>query len=334
MRNEECKEERKYQIERENKYSKSMVIGMNRKDIKEEKVDVSKSYYFSNKEWKDFESAGYIEKKEDEREEKVCKEEVNGNEEVKEKDNKDNEEGSKEDCEWKDERNINDDSVKESSVKEKEKEDECINDEENTNNIGIEDKKEEDVVDDKGEEEKKKKDKAIDKEKEKKEAVDDKEKEEKKEEEMVSNKEEEKEDIINDKKEEQKEMIENIFELGEITVNDIMTHRTEVFAINQEDSCAEVIEKVKDEAFSRVPVYNESIDTITGILYLKDLLGVLDDGAKLCQPIKNLARKAMFVPKSCLADDLLVQFKLKRTQIAVVVRGRLLKAEVVRLPFV
>ena len=124
------------------------------------------------------------------------------------------------------------------------------------------------------------------------------------------------EDIIDD---EQKEMIENIFELGELTVNDIMTHRTEVFAINQTDSCGEVIEKVKDEGFSRVPVYNETIDTITGILYVKDLLGVLGDEEKLNQPVKNLARKAMFVPKSCLADDLLVQFKLKRTQIAVVV---------------
>ena len=124
------------------------------------------------------------------------------------------------------------------------------------------------------------------------------------------------EDIIDD---EQKEMIENIFELGELTVNDIMTHRTEVFAINQTDSCGEVIEKVKDEGFSRVPVYNETIDTITGILYVKDLLGVLGDEEKLGQPVKNLARKAMFVPKSCLADDLLVQFKLKRTQIAVVV---------------
>ena len=124
------------------------------------------------------------------------------------------------------------------------------------------------------------------------------------------------EDIIDD---EQKEMIENIFEFGEIAVNDIMTHRTEVFAVNQEDSCADVIEKVKDEAFSRVPVYNETIDTITGILYIKDLLGVMGDVEKLSQPIKTLARKAMFVPKSCLADDLLVQFKLKRMQLAVVV---------------
>ncbi|MBE6895265.1 MAG: HlyC/CorC family transporter [Ruminococcaceae bacterium] len=124
------------------------------------------------------------------------------------------------------------------------------------------------------------------------------------------------EDIIDD---EQKEMIENIFELGEQTVNDIMTHRTEVFAVNQEDSCGEVIEKIKDEGFSRIPVYNETIDTITGILYVKDLLGVIGDEEKLSQPVKTLARKAMFVPKSCLADDLLVQFKLKRTQLAVVV---------------
>jgi len=124
------------------------------------------------------------------------------------------------------------------------------------------------------------------------------------------------EDIIDD---EQKEMIENIFELGEQTVNDIMTHRTEVFAVNQEDSCGEVIEKIKDEGFSRIPVYNETIDTITGVLYVKDLLGVIGDEEKLSQPVKNLARKAMFVPKSCLADDLLLQFKLKRTQLAVVV---------------
>ncbi|MBR5305765.1 MAG: HlyC/CorC family transporter [Oscillospiraceae bacterium] len=124
------------------------------------------------------------------------------------------------------------------------------------------------------------------------------------------------EDIID---EEQKEMIENIFEFGEITVSEIMTHRTEVFAVDGEESCRDVIAKMKEEGFSRIPVYNETIDTITGILYVKDLLGAIGDEEKLSQPVKNLARKAMFVPKSCLADDLLVQFKLKRMQLAVVV---------------
>ena len=124
------------------------------------------------------------------------------------------------------------------------------------------------------------------------------------------------EDIID---EDQKEMIENIFELGELTVSDIMTHRTEVFAVNQDDTCGEAIEKVKNEGFSRIPVYNETIDTITGVLFVKDLLGVIDSEEKLAMPVKDIARKAMFVPKSCLADDLLVQFKLKRMQLAVVV---------------
>lgn len=124
------------------------------------------------------------------------------------------------------------------------------------------------------------------------------------------------EDIID---EEQKEMIENIFELGEITVSEIMTHRTEVFAVDGEDSCREVIEKMKEEGFSRIPVYSGTIDTIVGILYAKDLLNVLGNEEKLAEPVGNIARKAMFVPKSCIADDLLVQFKLKRTQIAVVV---------------
>ena len=124
------------------------------------------------------------------------------------------------------------------------------------------------------------------------------------------------EDIID---EEQKEMIENIFELGEITVSEIMTHRTEVFAVDGEDSCADIIEKMKAEGFSRIPVYSNTIDTITGILYAKDLLGVIGNEEKLNAPVKTIERKAMFVPKSCLANDLLVQFKLKRTQIAVVV---------------
>lgn len=124
------------------------------------------------------------------------------------------------------------------------------------------------------------------------------------------------EDIID---EEQKEMIENIFELGEITVSEIMTHRTEVFAVDGEDSCGDIIEKMKEEGFSRIPVYSGTIDTITGVLYAKDLLGAIGNEEKLSAPVNTIARKAMFVPKSCLANDLLVQFKLKRMQMAVVV---------------
>lgn len=124
------------------------------------------------------------------------------------------------------------------------------------------------------------------------------------------------EDIIDD---EQKEMIENIFQLDEMTAGDIMTHRTEVFAVSEDEICASVIQKAKEEGFSRIPVYGSTIDTISGILYAKDLLNVVGDEEKLNMPIKGLVRKAMFVPQSCAANELLLQFKRKRTQMAVVV---------------
>ena len=117
----------------------------------------------------------------------------------------------------------------------------------------------------------------------------------------------------------QKEMIENIFLLDDMTAGDIMTHRTEVFAVSGEEKCSDVIERAKGEGFSRIPVYSHTIDTILGILYAKDLLNVVGDEAKLERPIKDFVRKAMFVPEACGANELLVQFKLKRTQIAVVV---------------
>lgn len=124
------------------------------------------------------------------------------------------------------------------------------------------------------------------------------------------------EDVID---EGQKEMIENIFELDNITAGDIMTHRTEVFAINGEEKCGRIIEDAMAEGFSRIPVYDGTIDTIFGILYTKDLLSVVGDDEKLELPVKNFVRKAMFVPEACAARELLVQFKLKHNQIAIVV---------------
>ena len=124
------------------------------------------------------------------------------------------------------------------------------------------------------------------------------------------------EDVIDD---DQKEMIENIFELDDMTAGDIMTHRTDVFAFNGKDKCADIVEQAVESGFSRIPVYDGTIDTIAGILYTKDLLTVVGDDEKLAQPVKTYVRKAMFVPEACAARELLVQFKLTRNQMAVVV---------------
>ncbi len=124
------------------------------------------------------------------------------------------------------------------------------------------------------------------------------------------------EDVIDD---DQKEMIENIFELEETKAGDIMTHRTETYAINGSEKCADVIDEAIESGFSRIPVYENTIDTVLGFLYTKDLLSVVGDDEKMQQPVRDFVRKAMYVPEACGARELLVQFKKNRTQIAIVV---------------
>ncbi len=117
----------------------------------------------------------------------------------------------------------------------------------------------------------------------------------------------------------QKDMISGVFELDDITASDIMTHRTDVVAVNQNATASEVCILAAQEGKSRLPVFNQRLDNITGILYVKDLLTIFGDSEKADLPITNFVRKAMFVPESCRAKDLLVEFKAKHTQLAVVV---------------
>ncbi|MBU5593375.1 hemolysin family protein [Clostridium sp. MSJ-4] len=71
---------------------------------------------------------------------------------------------------------------------------------------------------------------------------------------------------------EEKEMIYNVFEFGDLQVKDVMIQRVDIVAITTESTYEEILEVIKREQFSRIPVYNETIDNIVGILYVKDLL--------------------------------------------------------------
>ena len=119
--------------------------------------------------------------------------------------------------------------------------------------------------------------------------------------------------------ESQREMISGVFELDDIEAGEIMTHRTEVEAVEDEDTVAEVLPLAREKGFSRLPVYHKSLDEIVGILHVKDLLGLIEDPAGSNLPIRQFVRPAMFVPESCRARELLVEFRAKKTQIAVVV---------------
>ena len=90
----------------------------------------------------------------------------------------------------------------------------------------------------------------------------------------------------------------------------------DVFALNQEDSYAAILPLVIKKGFSRIPVFQESIDTITGILYVKDLLPHL---SKKSYDWTTLLREPYFVPENKKLDDLLAEFKEKRNHLAIVV---------------
>lgn len=116
-------------------------------------------------------------------------------------------------------------------------------------------------------------------------------------------------------KEEQK-ILQGIVSFGNTVTKQVMKNRMDVFALNKEQSYKEVIEEIVEQGYSRIPVYEDSIDNILGILYIKDLLPHLDDTNFKWQ---DLIREAFFVPENKKLDDLLNDFKEKKNHLAIVV---------------
>lgn len=117
------------------------------------------------------------------------------------------------------------------------------------------------------------------------------------------------------------EMIQNIFEFDSTTVSEVMTHRTEVAAINLKSTKQEVIDFVTSEKYTRFPVYKESIDQIVGILHVKDLLKFLESSSTASQrfSLKRLLRAPYFVPDSKNTHQLFKEMQSKKVHIAVVI---------------
>jgi gliding motility-associated protein GldE len=116
----------------------------------------------------------------------------------------------------------------------------------------------------------------------------------------------------------EKELLEGILSFGDKTVSDIMRPRVDVVDIDQDDTFDEVVRKVIDTGYSRMPVYEETPDNIKGILYAKDLLpyiGNRDNTFKW----QTLMRPAYFVPETRMLDDLLEDFRMKKMHMAIIV---------------
>jgi len=105
-------------------------------------------------------------------------------------------------------------------------------------------------------------------------------------------------------------------ELSKVNVSDIMVPRSEVVLIDKNLSFEEIIKIVVEDGHSRFPVYEEQIDNILGILYVKDLLKYFN---KPKFKIEEILRKPIFVPENKLASELLKDFKEDRIHLAIVV---------------
>lgn len=117
----------------------------------------------------------------------------------------------------------------------------------------------------------------------------------------------------------QKEMIDNIFEFDDLDVGDIMTHRTEMTAIEVTRSLREVAELAVENGYSRIPVFEDDPDSIVGILYAKDLLRFVGHDIPEDLTISQVMRKALYVPETQSCGDLFKSMNESRTQFAIVV---------------
>ena len=117
----------------------------------------------------------------------------------------------------------------------------------------------------------------------------------------------------------EKEMIENIFEFNDKDVSTIMTHRTNIVSLDVDADYAEVLEVAIHEKYTRIPVYEESIDNIIGILHIKDLLYHAAEGLKQPFSLRDMIRPPYIVPESKNIDALFREMQRDRAQLAVVI---------------
>ena len=118
--------------------------------------------------------------------------------------------------------------------------------------------------------------------------------------------------------EDEKEYINNVFEFNDIVASEIMTHRTDMFAVDINMSATELLEEIiKDDCkHSRIPVYDETIDEIKGILYVKDIIKNI---SKKTFKIKNIMKEAYFVSQNKLINEIFKELQKNKKQMAIVV---------------
>jgi len=124
-------------------------------------------------------------------------------------------------------------------------------------------------------------------------------------------------ELTSDSSDEDKEMLEGIIRFGDKRVVDIMTSRVDMVDVDLKLNFRQLLQKVVEVGYSRIPVFANSRDNIKGILYAKDLLPHLDKPANFRW--QSLIRSAFYVPETKMIDDLLNDFQRSKVHLAIVV---------------
>jgi CBS domain containing-hemolysin-like protein len=117
---------------------------------------------------------------------------------------------------------------------------------------------------------------------------------------------------------EEEQMIQAVIELSDQRVHEVMVPRIATVTLPATATMEEAIDVVIDEGHSRIPVYEETIDEIIGILYAKDLLPILRSSDPERPSLRSILRTPVFVPESMSVDDLLHEFQRRKVHIAIV----------------
>jgi putative hemolysin len=117
---------------------------------------------------------------------------------------------------------------------------------------------------------------------------------------------------------EEEQMIQAVIELGQRRLHEVMVPRVEIVGLPADATIEAAIDAIVAEGHSRIPVYEDSLDEIVGILYAKDLLPFLKDGAAERPTVRSLLRPPVFVPESMSIDDLLHELQRRKVHIAIV----------------
>lgn len=116
----------------------------------------------------------------------------------------------------------------------------------------------------------------------------------------------------------ERQMVRNLLHFSEHTVDDVAVPRADIIAIEEKASFAELAALFAEAGHSRIPVYRDNLDTIVGMIHIRDAFAILAGKAPVPETLEPLIRQPLYVPESMGALDLLAEMRAKRTHLAIV----------------